>query len=47
MINGASMSKPHTSGKSGKSIAIKKIYVEIWIDGKSIMRSQSSHLKIG
>ena len=45
MIIEASMSKPHTSGKSGMSIAIKKIYVEIWIDGKSVMHSQKFTFK--
>ena len=34
---GTSLSEPHTSGKNGVSIAFVKIYVEIQINGASVM----------
>ena len=37
---GVSLSKPHTSRKNGMSIAIAKVYVEIRINGTSVMHSQ-------
>ena len=36
---GATLSEPHTSGKNGASVAFVKIYVEIQINGMSVMRS--------
>ena len=47
LIIGASLSEPHTSRRDGISVVFTKIYVEIWINGTSIMRSQKLHLKIG
>ena len=37
---GVSLSKPHTSGKNGISVTFAKVYVEIRINGTSVMRSQ-------
>ena len=36
----ASLSKPQTSKKNGTSVAFTKIYVEIQINGTTIMRAQ-------
>ena len=44
---GVSLSKPHTSGRNGMSIAFAKIYVEIRINGTSVMRSQKFIWKLG
>ena len=41
----ASLSKPHTSGKNGTNVAFIKIYVEILINGMSVMRSQNFTFK--
>ena len=38
-VIGASLNEPQTSGKNGTSVAFAKIYVEIWINGTSIMCS--------
>ena len=36
-IIGASLSEPHTSWKNGTSVVFISIYVEIWINGTSVM----------
>ena len=35
-----SLSKPHTSGKNGMSVTFAKVYVEIRINGMSVMHLQ-------
>ena len=36
---GASLSESHTNDKDDTGIVFTKIYIEIWINGKSVMRS--------
>ena len=49
ILAAGSLSEPHTSGKNGMSegtsVAFAKIYVEIRINGTSIMRSQKFTIK--
>ena len=40
-----SLSEPHTSMKNGTSVAFVKIYVEIQINGITVMRSQKFTFK--
>ena len=40
-----SLSKPHTSSRNGMSVAFTKIYVEIRINGTSVMRSKKFTFK--
>ena len=42
---GVTVSKPHTSGKNGVNVAFVKMYVEIQIDGMSVMCSQKFTIK--
>ena len=42
---GATLSEPHTSGKNGASVAFVKTYVEIQINGTSVMCSQKFTFK--
>ena len=42
---GATLSEPHTNGKNGASIVFVKIYVEIQINGTSVMHSQKFTFK--
>ena len=37
---GASLSEPHSSRRNGTNVAFTKIYMEIWINGMSVMHSQ-------
>ena len=41
---GASLSEPHTSGKNGTRTVFTKIYMEIQINGTSIMHSQKVYV---
>ena len=40
MVIGASLNEPCTSDKNGTSDQFTRIYVEIWINGTSVMHSQ-------
>ena len=45
IIIGASLSKPHTSGKNGTGVAFAKICIKIQINGTSVMCSQKFTFK--
>ena len=42
---GVTLSEPHTSGKNGVSVVFVKIYVEIQINGMSVICSQKFTFK--
>ena len=42
---GATLSEPHTSGKNGVRVVLVKIYLEIQINGTSVMCSQKFTFK--